>query len=307
MDMKNLPKFINICEVGPRDGLQNEKINLTSEQKVELIERSVDAGAKIIEIGSFVNPKAIPQMADTDQVAEKIKRIDGVEYRALIFNLRGLQRAEAVGLKKAKLTVSASRSHCLRNMNKTPEEAVASFAECAEYASKQGIALSGAISTSFGCSIDGKVPFEQVVSVIHSLRALGISEISLSDTTGMANPLQVFEYSAKVQELFPDVSWVLHFHNTRGLGLANVLAGMLAGINTYDACFAGLGGCPFAPGASGNIATEDLINMCEEMNIATGYDLMKSLALGRLVEEYFGGVRFSSLLRAGISCDAEKN
>lgn len=303
MDMRSLPKFINICEVGPRDGFQNEKVNLSLEQKIELIEQSVDAGAKIIEIGSFVSPKAVPQMADTDQVAKRIKRIDGVEYRALIFNLRGLQRAEAVGVEKAKLTVSASRSHCLRNMNKTPEEAVASFAACAEYASKQGITLSGAISTSFGCSIDGKVPFEQILSVINSLRALGISEISLSDTTGMANPLQVYEYSTKVKELYPDVSWVLHFHNTRGLGLANVLSGILAGINTYDTCFAGLGGCPFSPGASGNIATEDLINMCEEMNIYTGYDPSKSLVLGRLVEEYFGGVRYSSLLRAGRSCD----
>ena len=303
MTNAKLPAFINICEVGPRDGLQNEKKLLSTEQKVELIEQAVDAGAKIIEIGSFVSPKAVPQMADTDKVALQIRKVDGVEYRVLIFNLRGLERAEASGLKKAKLTVSASLSHCLKNMNKTPEQAVASFGDCAEYAARNNIALSAAISTAFGCSIDGTVPFAQVASITESLQKLGISEISLSDTTGMANPLQVYEYSTRLKSLFPNVSWVLHFHNTRGLGLANVLAGMLAGCDTFDACFAGLGGCPFAPGASGNIATEDLINMCDEMNIGTSFNLVKYLDLARTVEGYFGGSCSSSLLRAGRACD----
>jgi len=188
-------------------------------------------------------------------------------------------------------------------MNKTPEEAVKSFAELAEYAEQKKIVLSGAISTSFGCSIDGIVPLEQVVNIIFQLRKLGIQEISLSDTTGMANPLQVYEYGVHIKKLFPDIEWVLHFHNTRGMGLANVLAGLMAGITNYDACFAGLGGCPFAPGASGNIATEDLINMCEEMGIMTGTDLAKYLELGYRVERYIGGSRSSALLRAGRNCD----
>jgi hydroxymethylglutaryl-CoA lyase len=296
-------KSIIVCEVGPRDGLQNEKSLLTVEQKVELIERSVQAGAKIVEIGSFVHPKAVPQMADTEEVAQRIKRVDGVEYRALVLNLRGIQRAEAVGIKKAKLTASASRAHSLANSKRTPEEVVRSFSECAEYAAAHGIELSGAIPTSFGCSIEGKVALEQVLSVIGCFREIGIKELSLSDSTGMANPRQVYEYCMKVQKQFPDITWVLHFHNTRGMGLANVMAGMMAGIERYDACFAGLGGCPFAPGATGNIATEDLIHMCHEMGITTGYDLDKVLSIGRYVCELIGHETSSFLLKAGKCSD----
>ena len=227
MDLLHLPKHISICEVGPRDGLQNEKVSLSLEQKTELIERSIAAGVKIIEVGSFVSPKAIPSMADTDEVCRRIHKVPGVEYRSLIFNLKGLQRAEAAGLTKAKLTVSASRGHCLANMNKTPEEAVQSFSACVAYAKEHNLTLSGAISTAFGCSIDGIVPFEQVISVAKALYDLGLRELSLSDTTGMAHPVQVYQYCLDIQKMFPDVTWNLHFHNTRGLGLANVLAGML--------------------------------------------------------------------------------
>ncbi|MFZ5969742.1 MAG: hydroxymethylglutaryl-CoA lyase [Bacillota bacterium] len=297
------PKSIIISEVGPRDGLQNEKKLLTLEQKIELIERSIEAGAKIIEIGSFVHPKAVPQMADTDEVAKRIKRVDDVEYRTLVMNLRGLERAEAAGIKKAKLTVSASRAHSLSNLNKTPEEAVRGFVECAEYAATHGMTLSGAISTAFGCPFEGKVSLEQVLSVISCFREIGVTELSLSDTTGMANPQQVYEYSMRVKEQFPDVTWNLHFHNTRGMGLANVVAGMMAGIERYDACFAGLGGCPFAPGASGNIATEDVIHMCHEMGIETGYDLDAVLSIGRSVQQFIGHDTSSFILKAGKCSD----
>lgn len=299
----NFPARIIICEVGPRDGLQNEKVTLTVAQKVELIERSVAAGAKVVEIGSFVHPKAVPQMADTDEVARLIKRAAGVEYRALVMNLRGLERAEAAGIRKAKLTGSASRSHSLSNLNKTPEQAVRDFADCAEYAAGHGIELSGAISTAFGCPFEGRVPLDQVMSVIASFREIGVSELSLSDTTGMANPGQVYEYAAKVKKEFPDVTWVLHFHNTRGMGLANVVAGMAAGIDRYDACFAGLGGCPFAPGATGNIATEDLIHMCHEMGLRTGYDLDAVIAVGRTVQQFIGHDTASFILKAGKCTD----
>ena len=297
------PKKITVCEVGPRDGLQNEKTMLTVEQKIELIERSAQAGAKIIEIGSFVHPKAVPQMADTDEVAKRMKRVDGVEYRALVMNLRGLERAEAAGITKAKLTVSASRTHSMKNLNKTPEEAVHGFAECAEYAAAHGIELSGAISTAFGCCFEGRVPLEQVISVVKCFKEIGVSQLSLSDTTGMASPKQVYEYGVQVKEQFPEVNWVLHFHNTRGMGLSNVVAGMLAGIDCYDSSFAGLGGCPFAPGASGNIATEDLVHMLSEMDIATGYDLVEGIAIGRRVREFVGHDTDSSILRAGRCSD----
>jgi len=307
MDLLHLPKHISICEVGPRDGLQNEKVSLSLEQKTELIERSIAAGVKIIEVGSFVSPKAIPSMADTDEVCRRIHKVPGVEYRSLIFNLKGLQRAEAAGLTKAKLTVSASRGHCLANMNKTPEEAVQSFSACVAYAKEHNLTLSGAISTAFGCSIDGIVPFEQVISVAKALYDLGLRELSLSDTTGMAHPVQVYQYCLDIQKMFPDVTWNLHFHNTRGLGLANVLAGMMAGITRFDACFAGLGGCPFAPGASGNIATEDLINMCNEIGVTTGIDIDQYIKIGYDVEKYIGGTRSSSILRAGKCSDIIKN
>ena len=297
------PQSVIICEVGPRDGLQNEKFRFSVEQKVELIERSQAAGAKIIEVGSFVHPKAIPQMADTDEVAKRIQRVAEVEYRALVLNLRGLERAEAAGIKKVKLTASASRAHSLANINRTPEEVVRGFSDCADYAAAHGMELSGAISTSFGCSLEGHVPLEQVLSVVSCFREIGVKELSLSDTTGMANPRQVYAYSRQVQEQFPDVTWVLHFHNTRGMGLSNVMAGMLANINRFDACFAGLGGCPFAPGASGNIATEDVIHMCDEMGIATGYDLDQVIAIGRTVQEIIGHDTSSAILKAGKCSD----
>lgn len=301
-----IPDSVIICEVGPRDGLQNEKKLLDVDQKVELINRVVQAGAKIVEVGSFVHPKAVPQMADTDEVAKKIKRIDGVEYRALVMNIRGMERAKASGITKVKLTASASYAHSIANINRTPEEVVRGFAGCAEYAAANNLQLSGAISTSFGCSIQGKVPFEQVLSVAKSFREIGVTELSLSDTTGMAFPSQVYDYCMKAQELLPDVTWILHFHNTRGMGLANVIAGMQAGVTRYDACFAGLGGCPFAPGASGNIATEDLIHMCHEMNISTGYDLDDVISLGRYIQEIIGHNTDSFILKAGKSSDIVK-
>ena len=303
-----LPNTVTICEVGPRDGLQNEKASFSVEQKIELIERSVEAGAKIIEIGSFVHPKAIPQMADTDEVCQRMHRVDGVEYRALVMNMRGLERAEAAGIHKAKLTASASRAHSLSNMKRTPEEVVQGFGECAEYAAAHGMELSGAISTSFGCPFDGKpVPLEQVFSVVDCFRKIGVTELSLSDTTGMANPKQVFDYVNAAKIRFPDVKWVLHFHNTRGMGLPNILSGMLAGVDCFDACFAGLGGCPFAPGASGNIATEDAVHMLEEMGVETGYDLGRVIALGKYVQEIIGHDTGSFILKAGRCSDIAIN
>jgi hydroxymethylglutaryl-CoA lyase len=224
-----------------------------------------------------------------------------------VLNLRGIERAEAAGICKVKLTASASRAHSLANSNKTPEEVVRGFSECADYAAAHGMELSGAISTAFGCPFEGKVALEQVLSVIACFRAIGVQELSLSDTTGMANPQQVYEYGIRVKEQFPDITWVLHFHNTRGMGLANAAAGMLAGIDRYDACFAGLGGCPFAPGATGNIATEDLIHMCHEMGIETGYDLDKLIEIGRTVRQMIGHDTASFILNAGKCSDLVKN
>ena len=300
----NWPAKVSVCEVGPRDGLQNEKKLLSIEQKVDLIEKSVQAGAKIVEIGSFVHPKAVPQMADTDEVVRRIRREPGVEYRALVMNQKGLERAAAAGIMKAKITASASPAHSLSNLNRTPEEVVSSFAEYAEFAAANQIELSGAISAAFGCPFDGKpVPLQQVRSVAACFGKIGIKELSLSDTTGMANPKQVYDYVTAARLRLPDVTWVLHFHDTRGMGLSNVVAGLLAGVDRFDACFAGLGGCPFAPGASGNIATEDLVHMLEEMGISTGYDQVKLIELGNQVQTMVGHDTASSVLKAGRCCD----
>ena len=299
----NWPKSIRICEVGSRDGLQNEKTALSIEQKIDLIESAVDSGIKSIEIGSFVHPKAVPQMADTDEVARKLKKVSGVEYRALILNLKGMQRALDAGITKVKLTASASVGHSLANINKTPEEVVRGFADCADFAAKNNMNLSGALSVSFGCSFDGRVPIKQVFSVLSCFREIGVDELSLSDATGMGYPSLVYDMCVKAQETFPGVKWTLHFHNTRGMGLANVVAGLLAGVTHYDGSFAGLGGCPFIPGAAGNIATEDLVHMCEEMGIDTGIDIDKLILVAKKAREIVGHTTDSFILRAGKSSD----
>ena len=293
------PEKIIFCEVGPRDGLQNEATLLSVEQKVSLIEGVVDAGVRIVEIGSFVHPKAVPQMADTDEVARRFRRAEGVEYRALVANLKGVERALASGIMKVKLTVSASESHAKANLNKTPLELIEGFKDCVAFAHANGVEVSGAISTAFGCPFEGKIPTRQVADIASRMRDLGLTELSLSDTTGMANPRQVYDLSANMREAFPDVRWFLHFHNTRGMALANMVAGMQAGIVRYDAALAGLGGCPFAPGASGNIASEDVLHMLHEMGVETGIDLDRMIALAKRLQEWVGHDTESSILRVG--------
>lgn len=297
------PKEIIFCEVGPRDGLQNEKTMLTIDQKVTLIEKSVDSGVKIVEVGSFMNPKAIPQMADTDEVCKKMKRVPGVEYRALVANLRGVERALACGIDKVKLVLSASESHSIANLKRTPAELLEGFKECIAFANDNNIEVSGAISTAFGCPFEGKISSEKVAAIAEKMRGLGITELSLSDTTGMANPAQVYDLSVYVREAFPDVRWFLHFHNTRGMALANIVTGLQAGIIRYDASLAGLGGCPYAPGASGNVASEDVIHMLHEMGIETGVDLEKMIALAKRLQEWVGHPTDSAVLRAGRVSD----
>jgi hydroxymethylglutaryl-CoA lyase len=300
------PDKITFCEVGLRDGLQNEKTIPTVEQKLQLLDAVVASGVKVIEIGAFVHPKAVPQMADTDAVCRTMKKVDGVEYRALVPNIKGVQRAFDAGLSKAKLTVSASEAHCLANFNSTPVKMVEGFADCVEFAAQNGMTLSGAISTSFGCPFQGRVPVEQVENAVQSFVKLGITELSLSDTTGMANPRQVFELGSYMKAHFPEVQWVMHFHNTRDMALANIVAGVQAGVRMFDGAFAGLGGCPFAPGASGNVASEDVIHMLHEMGIDTGIDLLKAMATARLAAEFVGHPAASAVLKAGRCADLVK-
>lgn len=300
--MRKLEK-VTLCEVGLRDGMQNEATILTTDEKVELLNRMMDAGFKVIEAGSFVSPKAVPQMADTDEVFRRVNVAEGVELRALIANARGVDRAVECGCKKVKLNVSASKAHNLANLNKTPEESVNGFKECVEKAREHGIGISGSISMAFGSPWDKEIPFADVEEIVRAYINVGITEISLSDASGMAYPSLVYEMCMKMQELFPQVEWWLHFHNTRGLGMANVIAGMEAGITNYDASFAGVGGCPFVPGAAGNVSTEDVVHMWEEMGVETGIDLDQTMDIARRVVELTGHPTDSYLLRAGKSKD----
>ncbi|MDU4962543.1 MAG: hydroxymethylglutaryl-CoA lyase [Sporomusaceae bacterium] len=293
------PRHVSLCEVGLRDGLQNEKKQLSVEEKLQLLHKAVESGIKIIEIGSFVHPKAVPQMADTDQVVKRLEKVDGVEYRALVANLKGVERAYAAGLSKVKLTVSASEAHCINNFNRTPLEMIEGFKDCVDFAGRHGMAVSGAVSTAFGCPFAGKVPLEQVRNAVRGFLKLGITELSLSDTTGMANPRQVYEIGSYMVNAYPQVTWVMHFHNTRDMALANIVAGIEAGVGVFDGAFAGLGGCPFAPGASGNVATEDIVHMLHEMGIDTGIDLVKAMDTARLAAQLVGHEAASAVLKAG--------
>lgn len=296
--MKFPPKVV-ICEVGPRDGFQNVAKPIPTALKVELINKATAAGFTVIEIGSFVHPKAVPQLADTDEVAKAIFRKPGVEYRALVTNVRGVERAIAAQMDKIKLTVSASESHNLSNFNRTSEQTIAGFEDCVALARDRGITVSAAISTAFGCPFEGRIPIARIERLVECILELNITEISLSDTTGVANPLQVFNLCEHMKEKCPQVQWILHFHNTRGMALANIVAGMSAGITWFDGAFAGLGGCPYAPGASGNVASEDLIHMCEEMGIDTEVCLDSSINLARDIKDWLGQETDSYMLKAG--------
>ena len=299
----DIVKKIRLCEVGPRDGLQNEKSIITTQDKIKLIDAMSEAGFPVIEVGSFVSPRAVPQMADTDAVFEGIQRKPGVEYRAFIANSRGIDRAAACGCTKVKLNVSASVSHNLANLNCTPAQSVARFAECVEKAKDAGIGISGSISMAFGSPWDREIPIEDVKNIVESYLEVGVDELSLSDASGMAYPTQVFDMCSEMSRCYPQVSWWLHFHNTRGLGIANILSGMEAGFTQFDASFAGVGGCPFVPGAVGNVATEDVLHMCGEMGVETGIDLDAAMAISRKVVELVGHPTDSYLLRAGKSKD----
>lgn len=300
------PQKVTICEVGLRDGLQNEKRIFSLEEKLQLLNAAVDSGVKIIEVGSFVHPKAVPAMAGTDKLVQAMEKTAGVEYRVLVPNLKGIERAHDSGISKVKLTVSASEAHCISNFNKKPLEMMDRFDECVDFVVKNNMEVSGAISTSFGCPFQGKVPVTQIENVVREFLKVGIMELSLSDTTGMANPRQVFELGTYMVKTFPQVRWVMHFHNTRDMALANIVAGIQAGITVFDGAFAGLGGCPFAPGASGNVATEDIIHMLHEMNIDTGVNLEKAMATARLAEKLVGHQASSAVLKAGRCEDLTK-
>lgn len=292
-----------LTEVCPRDGFQSINEWIPTETKVDIINRLIDCGYKQIEVTSFVHPKAIPQLKDADDVLKKIKRSKDVKFRALVPNVRGLERAIAVGVDKAKLMLSASDSHSLSNANCTTEEALAKFEPLIERAQQSSIAVSGSISVAFGCPYEGDVPVERLAMICERYRSFGITEVSLADTTGMANPTKIKQTVRALRELFPEITFSLHLHNTRGMAFANAVAGYEEGIIHFDSSAGGLGGCPYAPGASGNIASEDLIHGFGEMGIETNLSLDSVLAAAKEVQQLLPDYVDSFLLKAGKCSD----
>lgn len=260
----------NIFEVGPRDGLQNESIILPVAQKLELIQRLVQAGATNIEIGSFVHPKWVPQMADTDTVARSLEKIDGVRYWALVPNAKGLERAIDTGLKHVAVFMSSSETHNQRNINRSIADSLVAMRDTISLAKQEGIQVRAYISTVFGCPYEGHVDFDKVLNIGDKLLELGAFQISLGDTTGMGQPLQVKEGSRRAIAQWGTEHVALHLHDTRGLGQTNAFAGFIEGIRNFDSSVGGLGGCPYAPGAPGNLSTENLLGLLDAMNVQSG-------------------------------------
>ena len=296
--MTDLPDRISVREVGPRDGLQNEDPVPTA-AKIELIDRLSATGVRRIEAVSFVRPEAIPQMADASEVWQRIAKAPSVRYSALVPNLRGAVRALDSGLTEIEAVVSASDTHNRKNVNRGTEESLDDIAVIIDRAHQRGAACQVVVSTAWGCPYEGDVPVARVVRVAGRAVADGADSISFGDTTGMATPRRVRELVGEFRLAYPDVPLNLHFHNTRGTGLANVLTALELGVTDFDASVGGLGGCPYAPGASGNIATEELVHMVEDMGVATGIDLAAMIDAAADAERIIGRQLPSQVLRAG--------
>ncbi|MBA1211111.1 hydroxymethylglutaryl-CoA lyase [Pseudomonas oryzihabitans] len=292
-----------VQEVAPRDGLQIEPSWVATADKIALIDGLSALGFSRIEAGSFVSPKAVPMLRDGEAVFQGIARRPEVTYVALVPNLRGAQRALAAGADELNLVLSASQTHNRANMRMSCEQSLASFAEVVQLAKGQAVSLNGTVATTFGCPFEGRIDEGWVFELVQRYLALGMTGITLADTTGMANPRQVARIVRQVLELIPASALTLHFHNTRGLGLCNVLAAYEAGARRFDAALGGLGGCPFAPGASGNICTEDLVNLCVETGVETGIDLERLIALSRTLPALLGHDTPGQLAKAGRNCD----
>lgn len=292
---------IEINEVAPRDGLQIEARFVPTDEKIRWIDALSATGLTRIEATSFTSPKAIPNLRDAADVVTAIQRRQGVEIVGLVPNLKGAQRALACQVDEINLVMSASESHSQANLRMTPEQSLEQFATILEATQDSGVFINASLSTTFGCPFEGEVPTERVMELVERLIQLGIQGITLCDTTGMANPLQVYTLCSAVRKRWPHTPFTAHFHNTRGMGLANALAAWQAGIQRFDASLGGLGGCPFAPGATGNVCTEDLVHMFESMGITTGVDLDALLNVAATLPELVGHEVPGQVVKAGKS------
>ena len=296
---------VEIVEVGPRDGLQNISQYVETDQKIALIGLLAQSGLKEIEIGGFVHPKAIPQFRDIADVTKGLDNIKGVTFTALVPNLRGTRNAIESGIKKMHFVFSVSKSHNLSNTRRTPEQSLAELKEITVLTSADpGLELSVDLATAFGCPFEIEVKREAIMSCLNRVCDLGVRSVTLCDTAGYGNPRQVAEIFQSCVEHYPEVTFRAHFHDTRGLGIANVLAAYQAGVRSFDSSIGGLGGCPFAPGATGNVATEELVFMFDEMGIEHGVDVRGLFRACRYLEKVIPDVPIaSSLYTAGFPGD----
>jgi hydroxymethylglutaryl-CoA lyase len=296
--VSQFPARVSLREVGPRDGLQNEAPVPTAD-KIALLDALGQTGVRRIEAVSFVHPRAIPQMADADEVWAGAKRNPDVAYSALVPNARGAERAVAAGFRELEVVVSASDTHNRKNLNRSTAESLDGIAELTGTVHAAAGTVEVIVSTSFGCPYEGEVPVARVVSVVDAAVAAGADRIAFGDTTGMGTPTRVTALVDAVRSRHADIPMLLHFHNTRGTALANVLAALQLGVTEFDASVGGLGGCPYAPGASGNIASEELVYMVEDMGVATGVDLEALIDAAAEAERIVGRRLPSQVLRAG--------
>jgi hydroxymethylglutaryl-CoA lyase len=293
------PRFVEIIEVGPRDGLQNEPSVMSTSMKVEFIEAAIAAGLRRIEVASFVNPKRVPQMADAEDVLRALPRRDDVWYVGLVLNRKGFDRALAAGCNEIGMAVVASDTFNQRNQGVSTLDSIAAWADIAREAKAAGIRAQITVSTAFGCPFEGEIPVARVVEVIERVAEAAPFEIAIADTIGVGVPNQVTEIFARVREKLPHMPLRFHFHNTRNTGLANAYAAVEAGAAALDASIGGIGGCPFAPAATGNIPTEDLVYMLDRMGVATGVDLEALIGTGRWLQDRLGRTVPGMLTKAG--------
>ncbi|MGX7669046.1 hydroxymethylglutaryl-CoA lyase [Plantactinospora sp. DSM 117369] len=293
-----MPGAVSIREVGPRDGLQNED-PVPTDGKVRLLDLLGTTGVRRIEAVSFVHPKAIPQMADADEVWARATRTPQVRYSALVPNSKGAQRALAAGFTEIEVVVSASDTHNRRNVNRSTAESLDDIAGLISLLHEAGATAEVIVATSFGCPYEGDVDPARVAGIVDRVVADGADRVAFGDTTGMATPRRVRELVTAVRNRQPDIPVLLHFHNTRGTALANLLTALELGVTEYDASVGGLGGCPYAPGASGNVATEEVVHMLHDMGIETGVDLDALLEAAAYAEQLVGRELPSGVLRAG--------
>jgi hydroxymethylglutaryl-CoA lyase len=284
MGMPELPKQVKIVEVGPRDGLQNEPEPIATEDKLRFIQGLADSGLKHIEATSFVHPKAIPQLADALEVVKQLPPVPGVIYSALVPNMKGLERAIESGIRRIAVFTAASNSFTQKNIQMSIRESLETFKPVVGEAMKAGISVRGYVSTAFVCPYEGDIAPEAVLDITAELLAMGVDEVSLGDTIGAASPKDVYQTIGLIIDKLSEKKIALHFHDTFGTALANVYTGLELGITTFDSSAGGLGGCPYAPGASGNLATEDLVYMLNRMGITTGVDLEKLSMASRGME-----------------------